>query len=423
MGYQFVHLESFARKADAKGRSTDFIFSEASRKPEASVHVQNPLPPVVVFGIGIEAVHDIHDTAAAAATITVKGGHLRKVAKDKKTLHTVVASHPFTMDEIRADPAKQREVEEWERRTVQWLKDQYGDDLKSVIRHEDEEYFHIHAYIVPVDEPGMSALKFHPGVTKKREIMAAGPAEGEDSKALSKRADASYKAAMRQWQDSYHEAVAVPCGLTRLGPQRRRLTRDEWQREKVQAQALQKTIEQARKVKASGENFIERTKSEAEAIRATAAKERETAAREAQAALAATEQARKAQEEAKEAVSRAERYSGVGGRLRALWDAVGESALATKIRQEFSAEIERVQAFAKTIQTRLKDEERRRREAERKAHDAAQDAERARDAALRLQLERDRAWSLLPPDKQQELAASAPAMRMMLRPNGQKDRK
>lgn len=423
MGYQFVHLESYARKADAKGRSTDFIFAEASRRPEASTHVQSPLPPVIVFGVGVDEVQKIHDDAAAAATVTVKGGYTRKVAQDKKTLHTVVASYPATMTEVGDDPIRRHDAEEWEWRTVQWLKDQYRGDLKSVIRHEDEEYFHIHAYIVPVDEPGMSALKFHPGVTKKREIMAAGARDGENAKALSKRADAGYKQAMREWQDSYHEAVAVPCGLTRLGPQRRRLTRAEWQREKVQAKALQTTIERAKAVKASGKNFIQKTKSEAETIRTAAAQEREAADKAAQAALAAEKQAQEVQKEAKETLLQAERYSGVGGRLRALWDSIGESALAKKIREEFASEIARVQAFAKTLQSRLRDEEKRRREAERKADAAAKDAEQARNAALRMQLERDRAWSLLPPEKRQQLAAAGPAMLMTLRPKGRKDRK
>ncbi|WP_421423336.1 hypothetical protein [Agrobacterium rosae] len=417
LGYQFIHLESYARKADAKGRSTDFIFAEACRKPEASVHVPNPAPPVVVFGVGVEAVQEIHDAAAASATINVKGGHVRKLARDKKTLHTVVASYPTTMDEIRADPAKREDAQEWEKRTINWLRSQYGDNLKSVIRHEDEEYFHIHAYVVPVDQPGMSALQFHPGVCAKRRIMATAPNEVEDAKALSKRADAAYKAAMRQWQDSYHEAVAIPCGLTRLGPQRRRLTREEWQCEKVQAKALQTTTQLARQVKSSGEDFIQRTKSEAASIRAAANKERETAAQAAQAALAVKEQARKALEAATETIARAERYSGIGGKLRAMWDSLGESKLAIKIREEFTAEIARVQAFAKSVQRRLKDEEKRRREAERKAHEAAQDAERAHNAALRMQHERDRAYSMLPLERQRELAAMGPAIKMTLRPS------
>lgn len=422
MGYQFVHLESFARKADAKGRGTDFIFSEASRKPEASVHVQNPAPPIVVYGVGVEAIQEMHDTAAAAATITVKGGHVRKLAKDKKTLHTVVASHPFTMAEIRDDSAKRKEAETWEQRTIDWLRSQYGDDLKSVVRHEDEEYFHIHAYVVRVDEPGMSALKYHPGTMAKRAVMDSGK-EGEDKKALSKRADAAYKQAMREWQDSYHEAVAIPCGLTRLGPQRRRLTRDEWQREKVQAKALQTVVERAKKVKESGDQFITQTKSEAEAIRTAAAQDKETADKAKAAATAAREQAEKAREEAQEALDRATRYSGITGRLRAMWDSLGESKLATKIRQEFAAEIARVQAFAKTIQERLRAEEKRRQEAEHVAREATRDAERARDAALKMQIERDRAYALLPPERQQELAAAGPTMSMTLRPRQKKEGK
>ncbi|WP_425962116.1 hypothetical protein [Rhizobium nepotum] len=45
-GFQFVHLESWSCKADDKGRSTSFIFDEASRKLIASVHVPDPKPPL-----------------------------------------------------------------------------------------------------------------------------------------------------------------------------------------------------------------------------------------------------------------------------------------------------------------------------------------------------------------------------------------
>lgn len=56
MAYQFIHLESWSRKPDAKGRSTEFIFDEASRKPMASVHVADPKPPTVIYGLGIDEV-------------------------------------------------------------------------------------------------------------------------------------------------------------------------------------------------------------------------------------------------------------------------------------------------------------------------------------------------------------------------------
>lgn len=354
----------------------------------------------------------MHDAAASVAVIQVEGGKTRKIRKDQKTLHTVVASHPYTMNEIRVDPAKRAEAEEWEKRTVDWLRSQYGDDLKSVVRHEDERYFHVHAYVLPDGDPSLKAIQYHPGVITKRGVIAAGPVDGEDAKTLEKRGNVAYKAAMRQWQDSYYEAVSIPCGLTRLGPQNRRLSRGEWQREQVQAQALRQTVERAKKVKESGNQFIFKTKVEVAAIRFALEKEREVATRAAKAAQTAREGAEKALEAATEAVLQASRYSGLSGKLRAVWDGFRRSKLADAIRQEFSSEIEQVKAFTRFVQARLKAEENRRHEAERKAHDAEQDARRARDEALRMQMERDRAFSMLPPDRRQELAVVGPTMRM-----------
>ncbi|PZU25045.1 MAG: hypothetical protein DI589_02320 [Shinella sp.] len=408
MGYQFIHLESFARKPDAKGRGTDFIFAEASRKPEASVHVENPLPPVVVFGVGLEAVQKIHDTAAAEATIAVKGGHTRRVARDKKTLHTVVASYPATMGEIRGDPVKRKEAEDWEKRTINWLRSQYGDDLKSVIRHEDEEYFHIHAYIVPVDEPGMSALKFHPGVTAKRAIMDGGK-DDEDKKALSKRADAAYKQAMREWQDSYHQAVAVPCGLTRLGPQRRRLSRDEWQREQVQAKALQQTIERAKQVKKDGETYIDRTKAEASKIAADAARTQEAARKATATANSARDRAQQEREQAQAVMADVDKYTGWAGRIRAIWDGFRKSKLVEQIRSDLIVEIDR-------WRDKAKEAERKQLEAERQRYEAEQQARTAKDEAFRAGIERDRLQSMLRPSMNQEATGLSPAPKLELRP-------
>lgn len=416
MGYQFVHLESFSRKADAKGRGTDFIFDEASRKPDASVHVSNPSPPVLVHGVGVEVVQELHDSAVTSATVEVKGGKSRKIRQDQKTVHTVVASHPYTMDEIRADPTKRREAEEWERRTVAWLRDQYGDDLKSVIRHEDESHWHIHAYILPLSDPALKAARYHPGMTAKRAVMDAGPIAGEDQKALGKRADAQYKAAMRQWQDSYHEAVAIPSGLTRLGPQRRRLSRDEWQREQVQAKALQKTVQQARKLKVNGEAYIDRTKANAAKIAADAASAREAAQKATAAALAAQDRARKDQEQAQTAMADAERYSGWAGRLRAVWDRLRKSSLVEKVRGEFSSEIDRWRSAAR-------DAERKQLEAERQRDEAEQKARAAQDAAFRAGIERDRLRSMLSPVADHSAPEPSPAPKLELKPKWKKEKK
>lgn len=375
MGYQFVHLESFSRKGDDKGRSTSFVFSEARRDPAASVHVSNPSPPVVVYGTSVAEVERLHDAAADAARTTPKDGKPRKLRQDHKTLHTVVASHPYTMEEVRADPEKRREAEEWERRTIVWLRAQYGDDLKSVIRHEDESHFHIHAYIVPDSDPEMRALRHHPGVSAKRAAMADGPAEGEDTKALSKRADREYKAAMRAWQDSYHAAVGIPCGLARLGPQRRNLSRGYWQRETAQAKALQVALTRANRVKGKVESFIREKKGETESMVSAAATEAATLRAEADAAKAeadrrlaeakaATDAALKEQDKAveeqrkarsmmsrvraeaarvREASARLQRLPSL---IRTAWDGFRQSRVADRIRASVEREMERLRAQA-----------------------------------------------------------------------------
>lgn len=388
MGYQFIHLESFSRKGDDKGRSTSFIFAEARRDAAASFHVANPAAPVVVFGVSVAEVESLHDAAADAARTVPKSGTPRKLRRDHKTLHTVIASHPYAMEEVYADPAKRAEVETWEARTIRWLRSQYGDDLKSVIRHEDESRYHIHAYVVPTDDPEMRALRHHPGVAAKRMAMAAGPSNGEDSKALSKRADREYKAAMRAWQDAYHAAVGVPCGLARLGPRRRNLARGEWQRETAQAKALQVALDRASVVKAKVESYVAAKKNETESLVSMAMSEADRLRAEADAATAeaarhlaeskaATEAARAAHDaavrEQRKAMSMMGRVREEAARVRAMsaslqripillrtaFDGFRKSRVADRVRAAVAVEMEQLHDRATSADRRADVSERR----------------------------------------------------------------
>lgn len=408
MAYQFIHLESFSRKADSKGRGTAFVLAEARRDPAASVHVPIPLPPIVVYGAHIAEVEALHDAAADAARTTPKDGKPRKLRQDHKTLHTVVASHPYSMDEVRTDREKRREAEEWEKRTVVWLRSRYGDDLKSVIRHEDESHFHIHAYVVPTDDPEMRALRHHPGTAAKRAVMSAGLDEGENTKALSKRADAAYKQAMRDWQESYHEAVGVPCGLTRLGPKRRRLTREEWQAEKVQARALRASLERANVVKRKVESFVREKKGETESMialageSATALKaDAERRVAEAKAAtieaLAAQDKAVAQQQKARSMMSRvreeaarvrqaAARLQKLPSVLRTVFDGFRQSRVAERIRAAVETDMTTLRERASAALERAAAADVARRKAEERASslDAAlTETSAQRDAARR----------------------------------------
>ncbi len=335
MAYQFVHLENWSRKADPKGRSSDFIFDEASRKPIACVHVPDPKPPTILYGVGVEEARGMHDAAAAVATTTVKG-RPRKIRLDQKTLHSVVASHPYTVEEVRGDKTKLLEVREWERLTIKWLRDQYGPALKSVIRHIDEKQWHIHAYVVPSSDPELKAMNFHPGTIAKRAVKAGGRRDGEDGKALNKRSDHAYKSAMREWQDSYHDAVAAPCGLTRLGPARRRLTREEWKAEQAQAGALRNAIERAGAVEKQGQAYIDRTEAAASEIMADAS-------------------------------AKAVHLRGIGGAVRAVFDGVQDSRIRNEIRQQFARDLATATDAVEKAKADASKANFSRREAERKA--------------------------------------------------------
>ena len=332
----------------------------------------------------------LHDEATASHQVTLANGKSRALRKDQKTLVTVVASHPATMEEVRANPATAADVAAWEQRTVAWLAGQYGDRLLSVIRHTDEAHAHLHAYIVPED---LRASRFHPGTEAKRRLVDAGPREGEDAKALNRRGDAAYKAALREWQDSYWQHVGLPSGLTRLGPARRRLTREEWHAERVACRAAKQAAEQAAEIERQAVALVANTKADAAAhvasvkartreIISSARRQADEAKRLHDAALLDRRKARNmigaAKEEAHRILSFARsesvRLRSFGSRLRRVWDGLRRSSIRDAVRREAAADIARLRASVDDVARRLVGEARQRREAERRAADASASA-------------------------------------------------
>lgn len=414
-GFQFVHLEVFGRKSDAKGRSVDWVLSEAAREPAACPHVANPEPPEIVHGVSLAEVRRLHDDACSSAKTTLANGRTRAISRDQKTLLTIVASHPATMDSVRANPTVAADVGAWEERTVQWLRDQYGEGLLSVVRHVDESYAHLHAYVLPSD---LKAAGLHPGTAAKRAITSSGPAEGEDSKSLNRRGDAAYRAAMREWQDSYHRQVSIACGLARLGPRRRRLTREAWQAEKAAATAAKAAIDRAARVNSRGREFVAAAKAtaaasisaaqeqiaNAQALQAVAearekrastlldrAGHQELAAKALHAAAEAKERKAsivldRAEQIVAQATSRASRIISWGGRIRSFFDGLRQSSIVEAARRAVASDLAREREAANESHRRALEEAARRQEAERRARAAAESARasaRERDQARR----------------------------------------
>lgn len=246
-----------------------------------------------------------------------------------------------------------------------------------MIRHEDEAHNHLHAYALPPDR-AMKASLLHPGQVAKSAVLSAGPRLGEDQKSVIKRSDHAYKAAMREWQDGYHQAVAVPCGLTRLGPAKRRLTRAEWQAEKVQARALQATIERARAVQAKGQEFLAQAKASASAevskavqVKAAADRAADHARRERERAEMASAEAVRARQAAEMAQQSAERLKSFSGRLRSFFDGLRISKIRDAVANEFRDRIDQAQRLLDGARGEVRAEKERRREAEKRAEASA----------------------------------------------------
>lgn len=390
MGFQFVHIETYARKADRLGRSTAWILDEAERQEGSCPHVAAPQPAEVVHGSALAGVRQVHDQAAESHVVTLANGKTRALRKDQKTLVTVVASYPATIEEIRANPSAASDVQAWERRTVAWLAGQYGDSLLSVVRHTDEAHPHLHAYILPDD---LRASRLHPGAEAKRLLVEAGPREGEDAKALNRRGDAAYRAALREWQDSYWQHVGLPSGLTRLGPARRRLTREEWHAERVACRAAKQATEQAVEIerqaaallsnaKAETAAHVANAKAKARAVIDAAYRHAGEAKRLHDAALLDRRNARRmvgaAKSEARRILSFARsesiRLQSFGSRLRRFWDGLRRSSIRDAARREAAADVARLRASVDDVARRLDREARQRREAERRAADVAASA-------------------------------------------------
>ena len=77
----------------------------------------------------------------------------------------------------------------------------YGDNLRAVVMHNDEEQPHLHFFVCSDTEVNAKAL--HYGHKAKKNFIAASKA----------------------FQDDYHAQVAIHCGMARLGPKKQRLTR------------------------------------------------------------------------------------------------------------------------------------------------------------------------------------------------------
>ena len=220
---QFLRIQSYARVASKKAQQVENaraakkgkppktiwnsseVIAEALRDEGACGHVKVPEPPTFHYGDekrmrGLVAELDGYANAIHART----GKRLRK---DTAHMLAGVLSYP--------DDAPKDRYPEWRARSIKWLKKRYGRHLVAVLEHLDENNPHLHFYAI--EPKGLDVKAIHEGWTAKK--------DGQD-----------YRDAMRLVQDDYHRDVSAWVGLTRIGPGRKRLERDEYMAMKADAE-------------------------------------------------------------------------------------------------------------------------------------------------------------------------------------------
>lgn len=228
MGTQFIHADSFSRICGTGKKSQNTISTitaEADREQGNCPHVENPLPPQVLYGCSFSEAGELAKKWAENSK-DARGHALRK---DALCFVAGVISAPDDLenwDKFKAD-------------SIEFLKKTYGKNLKSVIEHTDEPFKHIHFGVVAGQ--GERFEMIHQGYAAK---LAADPNRGDKKRTKEQKAegrkkgDRAYKDAMTEFGNSFYKEVSVNHGVARTGPRRRRMTRAEWKTEENQRKLL-----------------------------------------------------------------------------------------------------------------------------------------------------------------------------------------
>ena len=210
-----------ARRLRRKTGQCSLGHRRSEGEQDSCYHLDSPQPPLVLLG-DLDQVEQ--EATKWAEEATDERG--RKLRKDGACLLAGVISLPREQEE---------NWEQFKAKSLDWLKEKYGDNLRCVIAHEeDEAHPHLHFYCVA--KKGQKFEDLHEGKRAQKELKKKNP------KATKQEQNIAFAEAMRATQDDFSNRVGQRFGLARLGPGRRRLTRAQWQAEQTQAEALQKTL-------------------------------------------------------------------------------------------------------------------------------------------------------------------------------------
>jgi hypothetical protein len=243
MKSQFFHGEVYARRGWRGKNGVAAVIAEAVRKSGHHPHVTEPKAPKCVYGAQLDGLPQIHDERIKGA----KDRLGRSLPRTFPTLLALVASLPFKSEDM-GDPHVRQAAEQWVERNVLFMQREFGESLTSIVTHEDERHFHLHAFCIPFQDPSSCMLTIEtiwkPAAaqgeirragykTRRSEVEgrqgAGDPGDGAKAKAGNRKAQRdAYRAAAQALLDRYQEQVGGAQALLRIGPQRARLRRPEY---------------------------------------------------------------------------------------------------------------------------------------------------------------------------------------------------
>lgn len=227
LGGGFIRIETYSREVakSAKGKKTTSgaVIAEATRQEGFISHIEGGVAePTLIYGVAPDEAYK----EALTRLESERNDKGAKYRKDATVLLGGVASYP--KPRVAINDEDKELIEEWKRRTIDFLKLEFGDNLRSVVEHHDEGYPHIHFYVIG-DKVG-ETRKLHPGA--KGEVGIADKGERL----------AAYGKALRTFQDNYYDNVSVYVGMTRTGPygfgNNKNRKRGEWKKDKEIAEKL-----------------------------------------------------------------------------------------------------------------------------------------------------------------------------------------
>lgn len=251
-GYQFAHMQTYSRKGNSNNRSSTDVLLENSRSPGNHPHVSEAELPNLIHGRDPADVIDLIDQRIEQAKTKLRGTG-KRIQSNTHCLNGAVYSHPIRTKQLKiADEDTQKEYLKWRKLACEFaVKDaeKQGMEVVSIVEHMDEKYPHIHVLSIPKlssDNLRMDAKHCHvghqAGAIAYEQAFQQAKAKGLDAKKCRKSATnaqtSAFKDAMRKWQDDYYQQVGIKCGLSRLGPARSRLSRNDWRKTQALSEQL-----------------------------------------------------------------------------------------------------------------------------------------------------------------------------------------